>query len=199
MKSTVLVASCAFLAGFIGNSSAALIIGGSDLLSSTYANQLETWLGEGPIALTNIFDKALGDDASDFHSAADGKGRTVVVMEAAESFGTGLSAIIGGYDPQSWSSLGIYNETPSDTDRTGFLFNLSSTSLFRQRLTTDLINNANAGIYQTGNAVGLGPTFGLGHDIHVDDNLTTGYSYMYSYGVNMPIGNSVVDGNPFDI
>ena len=92
---------------------AATIAGGSDLLSSSYAATLESWLTgdptlsySGSLVFTNIFDKASGDTSADFHAAVDGKGATIVVMEATDSRNPDQTVLIGGFNPQSWSSSG---------------------------------------------------------------------------------------------
>jgi len=173
-----------------GHARAATISGGSSLLTDGYANQLESWLGEGPITLTNIFTKASGNVASDFHGAVDGKGRTFVVMSATED---GTSAIIGGYNPQSWAgSAGDYNYTYYNADRTAFLFNLSTAAIYRQTLTTV------QGSYQSYNSYSYGPTFGSGHDLYVSPELSAGYSFLWSYGELGQKGRSIVDGAEFN-
>jgi hypothetical protein len=164
---------------------AANIVGGSTLLTSSSAAQLEAWLGEGSITLTNIFTKQSGDTSFSFHNAADGKGRTFVVLYATEG-NTGNSAIIGGYNNASWNSNSTYEYdfNPGDANES-FVFNLSSG-----------VKKAQTGIYTTYNAPNYGPTFGGGHDIYVDSTLSTGYSYGYSYGgVSV---QSLVDGSGYD-
>lgn len=84
------------------------IIGGSNLLTSSSATQLQTWLGQGPIQLTNIFSHTFGDGKSgyDFHAAANGQGATFDIYSVAFTNprdGSLNSAIIGGYNPQSWN------------------------------------------------------------------------------------------------
>ncbi len=170
---------------------AATVVGGSALLDSTYANQLETWLGEGPLTLTNIFTRS-GNTSFDFHAAADGKGRTFVVMRATES--NGPSAIIGGYNPQSWSSIGDYNYTYDDADRTAFIFNLTNSEIRRQIKGPEDVTGL--GVYQTYNDANYWPSFGSG-DIFYQGGFSVGYSYAFSYG-NVPQGTSLIDGSPFD-
>jgi len=180
---------------------AATVVGGSTLLTAGYANQLETWLGEGPITLTNIFTKQAGDDAFDFHAAADGRGRTFVVMYGTEG-NTGNSAIYGGYNPQSWNSTNTYNITNNIADRTGFLFNLTNDQLFRQRTTAFTggpWSGVDGGMYQTYNAAGYGPTFGGAWDQYVAGSLNVGYSYLWSYSDDdAPTGGvSIIDGSAY--
>jgi TLD/PEP-CTERM motif len=171
---------------------AVTIVGGSTLLDAAGAKQLESWLGEGAITLTNIYAKAAGDTSVNFHSAVDGKGPTFAMMSATEG-GSGINAIIGGYNPQSWRSNGGFNFTPFDADRTGFIFNLSTDSLFRQNLG---INNN--GQFQTFNASDFGPTFGGGYDIYVNAGMDVGSSYLWSYSDGRPLTTSIIDGSVND-
>lgn len=165
------------------------------LLSAAHQSQLETWLGEGDLAFNAVYTKQAGDTSLDFHAAADGKGRTVSVMEASD--GSGQSWLIGGYNPQSWSSNGQFNMTANNSDRTAFLFNLTSGTLYRQSLAGYA---GDVGAHQTYNAADYGPTFGIGHDLYVPANLSTGgYSSLYSYTDPLvyQFGLSVVDGAPY--
>jgi len=84
---------------------AVTITGGIGLLTTAGGTQLETWLGEGSLALTSIFSHQVGDlkTSLDFHTAADGQGRTFAIMEVLGING-GPNEIIGGYNPQSWNS-----------------------------------------------------------------------------------------------
>jgi len=182
-----------------GAAHAAAVIGGSALLTAGYANQLETWLGEGSITLTNIFTKQAGDTSADFHAAADGQGRTFVVISGTEG-NTGNSAIYGGYNPHSWNSCCGYYVASDVSDRTGFLFNLSLSQLFPE-LTGEFTGGPamgfDAGQYQAVNILSYGPTFGGGHDFYVTQDLSLGYSYLYSYAdINASnYGTSVIDGS----
>ncbi len=174
----MILACAAVLIATSGQVQAGMIIGGSDLLTAGYHAQLETWLGEGSVYLTNIFDKASGNDGFDFHAAVDGKGRTFSLIEvtsiAGETLGTPV--IIGGYNPMSWDSSGTYHVT-TPGNRDAFIFNLS-TSEVRNQNPTDW-----SGQYQTYNDPSFGPTFGLGHDIWVHQYLDWGYNWSDSYGV----------------
>jgi hypothetical protein len=189
--------SLALLLAAGSSAHAGAIVGGSSLLTSGYLAQLEGWLGEGQLTLTNIFTKTGSDNSYDFHAAADGQGRTFTVLRATES-NTGNTAIIGGYNPQSWNSSSAYNVTSADADRTGFVFNLTSSALFAQSLSSNIYNT---GINQTYNNSNYGPTFGGGHDLYVDNALSSGYSYRYSYGLandySSNVGLSLVDNSHF--
>lgn len=175
-------------------SQAALINGGSSMLTSTTADQLETWLGEGPIDLTNIFTKNVADpskdDSTDWHSAVDGAGRTFSIWEVTTSDGNGGfdDFIFGGYNPQSWDSSGSYHITSDDADRTAFIFNLTTgIKLDQCRTTSDITcgyDTFDYGTSQTFNYLNYGPTFGAGHDLRVDADLSGGYNYATSYGLS---------------
>ena len=160
----------------------AQIVGGSSLITQSQANQIAGYLNEGNVRLTKIFSKTAGDGktAPNFHAAADGQGRTITVYRVQFN---GQQYLIGGYNPQSWSSISNYNITNNNADRTGFIFNLTSDFVQRQKLNNSLCDNYyDCGIYQTYNYSVYGPTFGGGHDIWVDNSLQQGYAYNFSYG-----------------
>ena len=165
---------------------AGTIIGGSSLLTAGYVTQLESWLGEGPLALTNIFTKDVdGTTSADWHNAVDQRGRTISIFEIV----TGLpgTQVIGGYNPQSWdASLGTYRVTTADADRTAFIFNLTTGVMQQQCKSTDAFtcgfDDAKLGNRQTYNHINYGPTFGNGNDLYVNSALSDGYSYNYAYG-----------------
>jgi hypothetical protein len=167
------------------SSGAQTIVGGSSLLSSADANQLATWLGQGPITLTRIFDHVTGDGKTDtdFHTAADGQGATFTVLSAGASSGSNW-VVIGGYNPVSWFNTSNYTYTPNLSDRTAFLFNLTTNTKIDQ-------STGPLGIYQTFNAAGYGPAFGNGFDIGVGPSLNSGYAYQYSYGTGGPSGTNI--------
>jgi hypothetical protein len=157
---------------------AATIVGGSALLTPAHADQLETWLGEGLIQLTNIYTKQTGDTSAAFHAAADGQGRTFSVIEVLGQDFNGQPQLIGGYNPQSWQSAGGFTITAADALRTAFLFNLSTGEIQRQNLNAQ----PGRGDVQTLNEAGRGPTFGFGSDIFVNGDMNSGYAVNYSYG-----------------
>lgn len=171
-------------------------VSGSSLLTTADQAKLASWLGEGSLVLTNIYSKAQGDTSRNFHSAADGKGRTFSVMRASNEFGQ--TWLVGGYNPQSWSSAERFNMTAENSERTAFIFNLTNGAIHRQTPKTYALDTV--GAYQTYNGAAFGPTFGLGHDLYVPADLTTGgYSSLYSYidPVTGGFGRSVLDGSEY--
>ena len=201
IKSIMFGASALVLLGLQGPANAGTIIGGSSMLTSGYVTQLETWLGEGSLTLTNIFTKANGNTATDWHNSVDNQGRTFSVLEIVAydpDQQQNVTQIIGGYNPQSWASSGS-SSTPNDVDRTAFIFNLTTGVLQRQCLTTDpLICGADAndtGFLQTVNNSSLGPYFGAGADLRVDFDLNDGYSWNSSYDINGgQVGQGALNG-----
>jgi hypothetical protein len=176
MKSKLIgLVVCATLFGTATQLHAATVIGGNGLLSGSGANQLETWLDNtslysGFFQFTNVFTKVGGSMSTDFHTAVDGIGPTITVMSARYGDHT---HIIGGFNPQSWSSTdGLHNVDA----RTAFIFDLTTTDL-RPEITGD------SGINQTYNASSYGPTFGNG-DLTVSGNLSAGSLEPNGYGVS---------------
>ncbi|MGK5059219.1 PEP_CTERM-anchored TLD domain-containing protein [Janthinobacterium sp. LB2P49] len=167
---------------------------GTSLLSPAYQTQLENWLGEGQLSLNNIYTKAAGDTSLDFHKASDGQGRTFSVMEASNS--SGQTWLVGGYNPQSWSSTDGVHVTMDDSSRTAFLFNLTSGIMLPQL--KQYFNGDGIGKDQTYNSADFGPTFGYGHDLYVPRDLTNGGSsllYTYNYLGQPSTGVSLLDGS----
>jgi hypothetical protein len=168
----------------------------ASLLTAADQAQLTSWLGEGPLALSLLFEKAPGKTALDFHAAADGKGRTFTVMQA---FGAdGRQWLVGGYNPQSWSSKGGFNMTPDEKDRTGFLYNLTTGVRFQQ---LPALAGDDYGAMQTVNEASMGPTFGAGFDLSVPFDLTSGgVSALLSYNDGIHHQNpftSLLDNTPY--
>jgi hypothetical protein len=175
-----------------GQVDAAVIVGGTGFLSQADANQLETWLGEGPITITNVYTKTPGDDSYTFHAAVDGKGRTFSVIEVLGGYNFSNPSqklnqqVVGGYNPQSWNSTNTYNLTPILIDRTAFLFNLTTTEKQTQNLD-------GTGLYQAFNYEFSGPSFGSGNDLDVRSDLNNGYAYHASYG-GAGLNSSITSG-----
>ncbi len=189
---------------------AASIAGGSELLTQGYANQLETWLGEGNITITKIYSKQSGHTAANFHSAVDGQGRTFSIIEVLKVGTTSSNKvtdyqIVGGYNPQSWNSSGNYNYTYNDNDRTAFLFNLTKTNVGRLHQKKDTETNyyyqgTSYGYYQTYNHSSYGPYFSA-WDLRIDDYaMTTGFSHLYgvTYGADNGQNMNVVGQTNWD-
>lgn len=163
------------------------------LLTAPDASEIQTWLDatglySGSLQFTNIYEKSAGDTSTTFHSAVDGTGPTITLMSV--TFGN-QTAVIGGFDPQSWNSSTGYNLVSNPAQRTAFIYNLTTGLLQTE-------TSAESGVYQTFNSSGYGPTFGGGFDIGLYDNtLINGYVFPYGYGsgcVNTCEGNGNILG-----
>jgi hypothetical protein len=160
------------------------ITGSQNLLSGAHADLLEAHLGEGELAFTNIFTKAPGNTTVDFHNAVDGEGRTFMIVEVL--VGNGNNLLIGGYNPRSWNSFEGWHYSPTDEERTAFIYNLT-TNDFQDQKPSHFESN-NPGQHQTYNSLDRGPSFGGGHDLYVAASLNSGSNLASSYGD---------EGNPY--
>jgi hypothetical protein len=167
------------------------------LITPEYRLLLETWVGQGSLTLTNVYTKQTGDTSLDFHAAVDGKGPTFLAMEI---FGHGPeqnflpsiegTQIIGGYNPQSWSSgPDLYTHTPDDADRTAFIYNLTGNRMQAQTLGPDFYAQ-----FQTHNDGNYGPIFGVGDISFNPLTLDWGSAVNASYGNPLAAGQTIVDG-----
>jgi hypothetical protein len=188
---TIIAAGSAALA-FLMSSGAARagdIIGGSALLDDSRHAQLERWLGGGEFNLANVYTLKQGDTSADFHQGADGKGATFTVLDVTTS--SGQSFLVGGYDPQSWSSTDRWHMTERDWQRTAFLFNFTTPAVYRQILAGTLLPSQ--GQAQTYNDLLFGPVFGNGPDLLVNDKMDTALSWQLAYGNPSEEGLSIID------
>ena len=154
------------------------------MLTHAQQAQLTNWLIPG--AFTNIFTHVPGDGKliNDFMAATAGKGRTITLLHVAgSSFGVPSNLppqVIGGFNPQSWTPG--EHLTPTDAERTAFIFNLTNTTIQRQNLIGQ--GAVDSGKVQTiAAAAVIGFGFGGGNrDIMVHWELNQGWARNYSYG-----------------
>ena len=167
------------------------IIGGSSLLDDGRHAQLERWLGAGEFNLNNIYTLRPGDTSVNFHQSANGKGATFTLLEVTNT--AGQTFLVGGYNPQSWSSTDGWHETPRDFQRTAFVFNFTTPAVFRQVLSDYVLPSQ--GVRQTYNDILFGPVFGSGPDLFVNDDLSKALSWQLSYGDPANESVSIIDGS----
>jgi len=180
----VAVAATVTLVAMVGSTAlAGTIVGVSDLLTDADVTQLETWLGEGTLTLTNVYDWQSGDAASKFHTAADGKGRTFSVYKVNVG---GSTEYIGGYNPQSWHSLNSANEVSDPTDRTAFIFNLTDGEKYAHDTSSAASDKVETFNYDT-----YFPTFGAGNDLCYK---TSGSVHSYASTLSYGDGTNVFGG-----
>jgi hypothetical protein len=185
MKTLVVAGALALAA----STAAAQSTSGPSLLDASREAQLERWLGAGDQRFTPLFTGGHGDTSLDFHAATDGKGATFTLLQVSSA--AGGSWLIGGYNPQSWSSTDGYHLTPTDAERTAFIFNMTIPAVYRQVPATYILPSQ--GLRQTYNAANHGPTFGQGPDLLVNDRLDTALSWQVSYGNPLDEGKSIID------
>jgi MYXO-CTERM domain-containing protein len=188
---TIIAAGGMLLALAGGAVRAGDIIGGSSLLDDSRHAQLERWLGQGEFNLDNVYTLRPGDTSVNFHQGADGKGATFTLIEVSNT--AGQSFLVGGYNPQAWSSTDGWHETPRDFQRTAFLFNFTTPAVYRQVLSG--FELPSQGQRQTFNDILFGPVFGTGPDLFVNDDLTKALSWQLSYGNPANEGTSIIDGS----
>lgn len=190
---TIIAAGCmaGMLAGMAGSAVAGTVNGGGALLDAGRAAQLERWLGAGQFNLQNVYTRRPGDTSLDFHAGADGKGATFTLLDVTN--GAGQSYLVGGYNPQSWSSDDGWHETDRDWQRTAFLFNMTEPAVYRQVLSGYVLPSQ--GKRQTYNDADLGPVFGSGPDLYVSNTLDSAVSWQLSYGNPANEGISIVDAS----
>jgi hypothetical protein len=195
MKTIIAAGSAALAFMWTGITAAAaappvgIIIGGSSLLDESRHAQLQSWLGAGELNLANVYTLKPGDTSADFHKGADGQGDTFTLLEVTNT--SGLSFLVGGYNPQSWSSTDGWHETESDWQRTAFLFNFTTQAVYRQVLTSYVLPSQ--GLRQTYNGTDFGPVFGAGPDLFVNNELRSALSWQLSYGNPSNEGYSIID------
>jgi len=188
---TIIAAGAAALAlaGVAAPTAGGNLFGGSTLVDEDRQAQLERWLGAGELNLTNVYTLQPGDDASDFHAGADGRGATFAILDVTNA--TGARYLVGGYNPQSWASDDGWHETPRDFQRTAFLFNFTDPAVYRQIPSTYVLPSQ--GLRQTYNELGFGPVFGSGPDLFVNDRMDAALSWQLSYGNPDDEGLSIID------
>lgn len=188
MKTIVAAAVAAAILGATAAPAAAQ--NNAPLLDPILHGQLERWLGAGPLYLDNLYTRQPGDDAFDFHAAVDDRGSNFTLMRIAND--AGERWLVGGYNPQSWSSSDGWHVTERDWQRNGFIFNYTDPAVYRQVLSDHILPSQ--GSRQTYNWPDHGPTFGAGPDLFVDDRLTTAISWQLTYGDPDFEGRSIIDG-----
>ncbi|NCI48283.1 HYR domain-containing protein, partial [Sediminibacterium roseum] len=141
------------------------VLTGSNIATTAQDAQMSTWLNNS-VSGTLLY-RMTRDGASSyaFHSRCDNQGPTVTLIKT--SYGT----VFGGYTTAAWQSNWNYTHASA-----GFLFNLTTSKKGNQGSNYD--PNSNYSIYGSPD---YGPTFGGGHDLYINDNMSYGYINFYSY------------------
>jgi len=123
-----------------------------------------------------------GDAASDFHSACDKKGPTVVIVESTSG------PVFGLYSDVSWDSDGSWLKSS-----TSFLFRLRPS--LKQYVTRNQPQE-----YAILNHGSYGPTAGNGHDLYISDNAMNNNASQtnggLAYAVPTDARHELNDGEP---
>ncbi|MBL8720665.1 MAG: TLD domain-containing protein [Myxococcales bacterium] len=133
---------------------------GSTLVNATDATLINTWIGTPGQRWRRCYSKAAdGATSAAFHKNCDGQGPSVTVARLSSG------RVIGAYASKSWASVGNWMG-----DEATFLFSL--TYRFKHGYIGKLPS------YTQYSATNYGPTFGGGHDWHVNGAIDGGYCYI---------------------
>ena len=140
---------------------------GAPPLDPVLEGQLERWLGAGDQIFDNIYTRqGAGDDALDFHAAADERGPTFTLVRVSDRGGPSLAG--RRLQPAELvDSDDGWHFTQRDFQRTAFIFNYTEPAVYRQ--VPSSFELPSQGSFQTFNAIDQGPTFGAGPDLFVDE------------------------------
>jgi hypothetical protein len=129
----------------------------STLMNSTQQIQVNSWIGSPNANWTLCYKKSVnGGDASTFHSMCNNRGETVTVARLS----TGVT--IGGYSGNSWANTNTYQSNSAN-----FLFSLTNNHKYT--------SPGQHGSFRIYDHQSYGPTWGGGHDWHIQNNLNGGY------------------------
>ena len=145
---------------------------GTTMLTPTQQSQLNTWYGNGAQKWSLCYRGTQdGFSSNTFHSKCDQYTKTLSILRDTSG------NIFGGYNSGSWAGGGSY-QNPGGT----WLFS------FKNNFKSDWGGNCAGQNYGTYNHPSYGPTFGGGHDLHVDSSMKSGYTY-FGYSYYCPVGS----------
>eukprot|EP00494_Astrolonche_serrata_P034538 UN34807 len=128
-----------------------------EVVTPEYKLQINEWMGgDRDYVWEKCYQRTINvKNSQTMHSMCDYKGATISVIK----MDNGL--IVGGYSPpNTWNSCACYISREG-----GFLFSLTTGYKYNQKRTSNAFYSHNE----------YGPTWGDGHDIHVNNGLTGGY------------------------
>jgi hypothetical protein len=138
----------------------------STLLSSADKTALNNWASSPGQVWTLCYQKSVhGNSSSTFHSRCNGYGKTFTVADLDSG------VLIGAYAATNWSGSGYQSNSDN------FLF-----SLTRGYHMMSGTGTSGSNTHSQYNNSSYGPTFGGGHDWHVNNSMSGGYCYLgYTY------------------
>ena len=129
----------------------------SKILSSSDKVTLNTWYGNPNQQWQLCYQKTRdGASSSTFHALCNGKGPTISIMKVTNG------RVFGGYNANSWASVNNYVYNTAN-----WLFSLTGG-------TKHPVGSYPQ--YATYDTSSYGPTFGGGHDLHLDSGMNSGYT-----------------------
>jgi len=139
---------------------------GSLVVQTGETDLLVNWLGRKANFELCFRASIHGKSSQEFHNRCDNKGPSMLFIKKTDN-----GYRFGGFNPFSWDTSNNYKYN----DNSAFLFSLD-------KQTKHPLSYAS---YVTYNHQSYGPTFGGGHDIYLQSDLTRGYSNMWSYRGNL--------------
>ena len=121
-----------------------------------------------------------GFTGQSFHSKCDGKANTITIIKNKMNF------IFGGFASSAWHSNGFINDSKA------FIFSLRRNGVsYKNKFTIKQQK------YALNGGVNLGPTFGGGHDIQINNqsNVSVGSYSNFGHSYNLPDGYSYGTGD----
>jgi len=163
--------TCSCLSGYDGDGISSCdtdTFPGSELLDYTQKEQLNTWANSTGHVWTLCYRKSDdGGSSSTFHSQCDSYSTTFSIADLDSGM------LIGGYSTTSWGSSSGYTGTSGDN----FLFSLTRGYKIQH------CTGQHSCDHSQYNHNGYGPTFGGGHDWHINGSLSGGYCNLgHNYG-----------------
>ncbi len=141
------------------------------LATTADGERINGWVGTPGHRWTRCYSKSGdGGNSATFHQACDNKGPSISIARLNSG------RVIGGYASKSWATVGNWMG-----DEASFLFSL--TYNFKHHFI------GNQPHYSQYSQSTYGPTFGGGHDWHVNGELKGGYCYI-GYTFTCRIGNN---------
>jgi hypothetical protein len=145
---------------------------GTTVLSQTQQQQLNAWDGNPNQKWTLCYRGTQdGFNSNTFHNKCDSKSQTLVVLR--ETNGN----VFGGFNSSTWAGGGSYY-SPGGT----WLYT------FKNNYKANWGGQCAGQSYGTYNHPSYGPTWGGGHDLHVDSSMKSGYTY-FGYSYSCPVGS----------
>jgi len=148
---------------------------GGNIVQTGETDMIINWLGKKADFELCYRASIHGKSSSEFHNRCDGKGASITFVKTTNGFR------FGGFTSRSWNGN---NNNYEYNDSSAFVFSLDKQ--------TKLGYYYSYGIY---NNMSYGPTFGGGHDFHINSNMSWGYVNVHSFRNGGESSYYLVNGN----